>query len=227
MAFDFDTVAEKYDNWYQFPFGRMADQFEKDVIISFLKKIPTNVVFEIGSGTGHWTSFFSEQGFFVLGMDNSEKMLEIARKKNIKNASFIKGDAHHLPFHNNSIENIVSIATIEFTENPAKVLEEIHRVLKPGGALLLGCLNENGSLFRERNEKPPYNKAQLFNLKSLYDTLSDIGNPELAGGALFPYADKELDKADSFEKNASNEEKLERGNFLVGFVIKKDPSLSC
>lgn len=45
-------------------------------------------------------------------------------------------DIHHLPFKDNSIDAVMSLAVLEHVQEPAKVLAEVHRVLKPGGYVL-------------------------------------------------------------------------------------------
>ena len=42
-------------------------------------------------------------------------------------------DIHHLPFKDNSIDAVMSVAVLEHVREPALVLKELHRVLKPGG----------------------------------------------------------------------------------------------
>jgi SAM-dependent methyltransferase len=42
-------------------------------------------------------------------------------------------DIHHLPFKDNSIDAVMSLAVLEHVREPAIVLKEVHRVLKPGG----------------------------------------------------------------------------------------------
>lgn len=49
----------------------------------------------------------------------------------------IVGDIHNLPFENDSKEAILCIAVLEHVENPIKAMSELHRVLKPGGKLLI------------------------------------------------------------------------------------------
>lgn len=49
----------------------------------------------------------------------------------------IVGDIHHLPFADNSQEAILCLAVLEHVENPIKAMQEIYRVLKPGGYCLI------------------------------------------------------------------------------------------
>lgn len=45
----------------------------------------------------------------------------------------IVGDIHDLPFPDNSVESIICSSVLEHVENPIRAVEEIYRVLKPGG----------------------------------------------------------------------------------------------
>lgn len=49
----------------------------------------------------------------------------------------IVGDIHNLPFVDNSKEAILCLAVLEHVENPIKAMDELYRVLKPGGKLLI------------------------------------------------------------------------------------------
>ena len=49
----------------------------------------------------------------------------------------VLGDAHRLPFEDCSVDSLLCQAVIEHVQNPQKVVDEAHRVLKPGGMLYL------------------------------------------------------------------------------------------
>jgi SAM-dependent methyltransferase len=49
----------------------------------------------------------------------------------------IIGDVHNLPYEDNSLDAVLAIALLEHVEDPLKAMNEMHRVLKPGGYLYL------------------------------------------------------------------------------------------
>ncbi len=77
------------------------------------------------------------RGSRVTALDFSSSMLEIAETKaleaNLKNIEFILGDALNLPFRDNTFDTITISFGLRNTTDYGRVLEEIRRVLKPGG----------------------------------------------------------------------------------------------
>lgn len=65
-----------------------------------------------------------------VGIDPSEKMLEIAEKRGIKTFA---GKGENLPFDNNEFDFVLIVITLCFVNNPAKVIAESSRVLKDNG----------------------------------------------------------------------------------------------
>jgi len=177
--FDFDTVASRYDSWYAGRRGAMYDRLEKKLITDFLPvEAEDKKLLEIGCGTGHWSRFFSEYGFDVIGIDVSERMINIAENKNIPNASFRIGDGHCLPFEDCIFDVTAAITTLEFVHDAEVVVQEMVRcTCKPGGRLLIGVLNELARLNRNRKQKPesPYVKARLFSPRELKQLLVQYG----------------------------------------------------
>ncbi len=74
----------------------------------------------------------------ITALDFSSAMLQVAEKKalraHLKNMKFILGDALDLPFKSNTFDCVTISFGLRNTSNYRKVLEEIHRVLKPGGS---------------------------------------------------------------------------------------------
>ncbi len=98
-------------------------------------------VLDLGCGNGRWYKVFKEKGVDYFGVDNSEKLIQIA-KENFPEAKFFVGDALNLPFPENFFDKIYSIALLHHIpseEFRIKVLNEAKRVLKKRGILVLTC----------------------------------------------------------------------------------------
>ena len=188
--FDFDAVADKYDQWYKSAKGRMYDHLEKKVISRY---IPRNTrgrnLLEVGCGTGNWSQFFSGYGFVVIGVDVSRRMIDIAKSKNISNVSFQVADGHSLPFADEIFDVTAAITTLEFVRNAEVVVQEIVRCTrKPGGSLLIGVLNELARVNRNRKERPesPYANARLFSPSQLKQLLEPFGRLTMVTSGFVP-----------------------------------------
>jgi ubiquinone/menaquinone biosynthesis C-methylase UbiE len=78
----------------------------------------------------------------VIGLDASRPMLDVAvRDTHHGNVAYIRGDASDLPFRASSFDAVCCFAALYLIEEPLRALEEIVRVLAPGGrvALLSSC----------------------------------------------------------------------------------------
>jgi len=181
--FDFDTVADAYDQWYETTKGAMYDRLEKKAVSRYLRQnAQGRKLLEVGCGTGHWSQFFSDCSFEVTGADISERMIKIAQSKNIASASFQIADGHSLPFADNSFDITVAITTLEFAGNAELVLQEMARCTrKPFGQLLIGVLNALAPLNRNRqeNHESLYAKARLFSPGQLKKLLGKYGKTQL------------------------------------------------
>jgi ubiquinone/menaquinone biosynthesis C-methylase UbiE len=188
--FDFDCVADTYDNWYDTAEGAVYDRLEKNAVSKYLQRnVPGTKLLEVGCGTGHWSRFFSEFGFEVTGVDVSERMVNSAQRKEIPNASFQIADGHSLPFSNALFDVTAAIATLEFVRNAESVLREMVRCTRrPGGRLLIGVLNALSPRNCKRQLYPesPYSKARLFSPTELKDLLEPYGQTHIAVAGFVP-----------------------------------------
>jgi ubiquinone/menaquinone biosynthesis C-methylase UbiE len=138
----FDKYFEDYDQWYENNKSIYLSELE-----AFKKVIPINKKgLEIGVGTGR----FAEPLGIEYGVDPSENMLSIARKRGIK--TFV-GKGENLPFPDKEFDYVLLAITICFVENPDKVIEEARRVLKDNGKIIIGIVDKNSPLGKFYLEK--------------------------------------------------------------------------
>lgn len=113
--------------------------------LSFLKNwaqiSPLATVLDVACGTGEFerlllADYPTQQ---IVGVDISDKMLVIAEQKchAYPNVSFQTAPASALPFANDSFDVIVSANAFHYFDNPNAALEEMKRVLKPNGTVVI------------------------------------------------------------------------------------------
>lgn len=111
-------------------------------------------VLDVGCGTGHPSLYLASEVGSIIGIDKSEKMIEIARNKlcrsNIKNVAFEVGDAQNLKFRAKSFDAVILCGSLATFSDKMKALKEIRRVLKQGGKV--ACIEEN-SLYQTNHER--------------------------------------------------------------------------
>ncbi len=99
---------------------------------------PHAKVLDAGCAFGRDVRLLHGRGFSVVGVDLAEKMIEEAKKR-VPGAEFFVADVRDLPFEADTFDVILCNAVIMHVEKKSagKALQEFHRVLKPGGTLLL------------------------------------------------------------------------------------------
>lgn len=105
-------------------------------------------VLDIGCGTGLILEALAEQGF-AMGLDFSFKALQFSRQRNLKN--LIRGNVKNIPVKDSSVDLVVALDLLEHIEDDQGLLDEIQRVLKPGG-YLLSTVPAHQSLWSEHDE---------------------------------------------------------------------------
>lgn len=139
----FQELAAKYDAWFATPHGRYVQRYEREAVMELAAVTPGLEVADIGCGTGIYTGELLAAGARVVGVDISPEMLAIAAAKNEEYGDavrFLAGDAAALPFADGSFDMVTSITAMEFFSKPADCLQEMYRVVKPGGRLIVATL---------------------------------------------------------------------------------------
>lgn len=216
---DFDALAETYDRWYDTAEGAMYDHLEKQAVAEHIsEKARGKKLLEIGSGTGHWSQFFSNMGYIVSGVDVSPRMVNIAEGKRMTGVSFGIADAHDLPFDDGVFDITAAITTLEFVRDPGRVLHEMVRCTKKsGGKIIIGALNCCAAVNRRRRNNRPYSMAHYFSSRQLRHLLEPYGNPYVRSTAFVPAMHHLLFLAPALT-SISRKLYLPNGAFLVGVV---------
>lgn len=138
----FDNISDNYDGLNRvISLGR--DVAWRKKVIRWVGETNPESILDIATGTGDLAIQFAENSKAkrIVGLDLSEGMLSVARKKAVKkdvaHIEFIKGDSEALPFEDQSFDAITVSFGIRNFENLEKGLSEIHRVLKTRGIFVI------------------------------------------------------------------------------------------
>jgi len=121
---------------------------ERDFILD--KSLPiSGKILEIGTGKGHFALSLAKRGYSFISIDISKEEQQIAwlnlRYFGLeKQAELRVEDAQHLSFPEQSFDVIFSINVFHHLNNPTAVLDEITRLLRPAGKVVLSDFNARG-----------------------------------------------------------------------------------
>lgn len=111
---------------------------------------PGGSVLEVAPGPGYLAIEIAKRGNYrVTGLDISHSFVRIARENARREGlaiEFRQGNASHMPFADDSFDFVVCRAAFKNFSDPVGALDEIHRVLKPGGRASIYDLRKDASL---------------------------------------------------------------------------------
>ena len=152
----FDKIAFRYDFLNRFLSAGIDVGWRKKAIKLLISSQPKNIL-DVATGTGDFalTCYEILKPEKVTGIDISEGMLEIGKKK-IKRAGLqdkielINGDSEAILFDDNTFDAVTVAFGVRNFENLEMGLEEIKRVLKPGGKLIiLECTKPSAPIIKQ------------------------------------------------------------------------------
>ena len=139
----FDKIAFRYDFLNRFLSAGIDVGWRKKAIKQLIPDHPQKVL-DVATGTGDFalTCYEILKPEKITGIDISEGMLDIGRKKIVKaglqqNIELLNGDSEAILFDDNSFDAVTVAFGVRNFENLEKGLSEIKRVLKPGGKLVV------------------------------------------------------------------------------------------
>lgn len=114
---------------------------------NFLKKETLKLkgkILDLGCGNGEYSFLLAKRRENqIIALDSSPELCGIIRqelvKKKIQNVQVVDGDAHHLPFPNDSFDACFCNTVLEHVNDPEQIVKEIKRVLKKNGRVIISC----------------------------------------------------------------------------------------
>ncbi|MFH0972270.1 MAG: methyltransferase domain-containing protein [Candidatus Micrarchaeota archaeon] len=149
-----ERPEEKFAGNAEMFYSQEGKNYEKNAIKHIQEKIllrglqlvqfpPNSKILDVGCGTGLGMEILKELGYEVAGIDVSEELLAIAKKKHL---AVQLGDMRNIPFPNSTFDGIVSISALQWVSSRTdysaksdlkKTASEFYRVLKKAGKALI------------------------------------------------------------------------------------------
>jgi ubiquinone/menaquinone biosynthesis C-methylase UbiE len=149
----FDEVANQWD--------KMRSEFfsenlrEKALKTADVRKGLTAA--DIGAGTGFMTEALLNKGLNVIAVDESKEMIQIMKTKFAKvcNAEYRIGESETLPIEDEGVDFTFANMYLHHVESPLNAINEMSRILKPGGKLVITDLDVHDFEFlrTEQNDR--------------------------------------------------------------------------
>lgn len=139
-------------------------------------------VLDVGCGNGYVLSKYAAEGSDVFGIDITQAGIDLCRMRfellGLK-GDFQVADAQDIPFPDNTFDCVCSMGVLHHVPDTQKALDEIHRVLKPGGRLIV--------MFYHRHSAKYQFKYRVWSLmtgkpmQQLVNEFDGVGNPKGQG----------------------------------------------
>lgn len=207
----FDEWPKKYDRWFETPIGALVKKYENQLLLDLLQPQPQELILDVGCGTGVFTLNILGLGTRVIGLDISQPMLLRAGQKAGKYPfRAVAGDMGYLPFADQCFDRVVSMTALEFIADGQAAVEDMFRVAKKGGVIVVTTLNslspwadrrkktadKGHSLFKQMIFRSPDDMRALVPIDATVKTAIHFlteDDPQLAPGIELDGRKRELD----------------------------------
>lgn len=136
--------------WYAKNTGKSMEAFRADARRIAALLPPEATVLEVAPGPGYFAIELAKLGGWqITGLDISQTFVEIAQRNAAQvgvRADFRLGNASEMPFERDQFDFLFCRAAFKNFSQPVRALQEMHRVLKPGGRVLILDLRRDASL---------------------------------------------------------------------------------
>jgi SAM-dependent methyltransferase len=204
----FDRNVDQYEQWFvDNPLAYVSE------LRAVRDLVPTNSNgIEIGLGTGRFAAPLG----ITRGIEPSRSMAELARKKGIE---VVAGVAEHLPFTDNEFGFVLMVTTVCFLDDMDMAFREVRRVLKPGGALVIGFVDRDSPLGKDYQARK--DTSAFYQHATFYTTKDIAAALEKAGFGAFEYRQTLFQPLETMAEVEPVKEGYGQGSFVVVRAEKK------
>lgn len=155
---------ERVNDYFQFASSRWKEVYVTDGVfaeiiqdrhravlawVDSLNLAPTSRVLEVGCGAGYMSVALAQRGFYVQAIDSLEAMVELTRQNAVESettdlVSAEVGDIYCLGFRDEAFDLVIAIGVFPWLERAELAIQEMARVTKRGGYLILTTANQSG-----------------------------------------------------------------------------------
>ncbi len=214
----FDDWPERYEAWFDTPIGKLVREVEGEAVFDLLGTVSGEHILDAGCGTGVFTTDIVINGAKVTGLDISHPMLRAAARKMPREGfSPVEGDMRRLPFKDGIFTRAVSITALEFIEDARTAVEELFRVTRPGGYILVATLNRLSPWAERRNAKTRRGQKHVLEnafYRSPDDLMALVPLPGMFRTAVHFQKDDDVASAEAIEVRGRRQQ-LKTGAFVA------------
>ncbi len=137
------AVSERFQGANVVDAGRLSPYWGEHVARYYfaLDVVGGNTVLDIACGTGYGIGLLGSKAEFVVGIDIDPIAAKEAKNECLANAAVLLGSGLGLPFNDETFDVITSFETLEHLHERKIFLQELRRVLRPNGTLMLSTPN--------------------------------------------------------------------------------------
>ncbi len=203
----FDKNVKQYEQWFvDHPFAYVS---ELHAVRALLPATGNGI--EIGVGSGRFAAPLGIR----MGIEPSQAMTALAEKKGIE---VLSGVAENIPCKDVEFDFALMVTTVCFLDDIDRAFREVHRILKPGGAFVIGFVDRESALGKEyqkrKGKSPFYRDATFYSVSELTEHLTRAGFSDFAFRQTLFKSPDDMTEADSVEEGHR------KGSFVVLRGIK-------